>query len=154
MAVAAASVVGGTAVAGRLTAGFLLDRLNAKILAGIAFALPAVTSIALLCFNGEPTMAIGIALLLGITTGAELEMSSYLASRHFGLRNFGALFGFIAGMIALAGGLAPLLGGVVFDQYGSYSILWIIMAVFAVVSSAFIFSLPGYPEEFSADPGE
>ncbi len=135
-AVLAASCSGFAAVGGRLLAGFLLDRFNAKLLAGTAFALPVVTSLGLFFFQGDFAMAIGIALLLGITTGAELEMSSFLASKHFGLRNFGTLFGLISGLIALAGGLGPFLGGLAFDLYGSYSAAWIGAGMLALTASA------------------
>ena len=86
--------------------------------------------------------------MFGVCTGAELEMSSFLASKHFGLRNFGTLFGIITGLIALASGVAPALAGLVYDLQGSYRTALIGGAVLATIASALIFSLPRYPAEF------
>jgi len=147
-AVAAASVLGGTAIGGRLVAGLLLDRMNARLLAGIAFMLPAPACLLLLGFDGDLVMAIVIAVMFGVCTGAELEMSSYLASKHFGLRNFGTLFGIVAGLMAIASGLAPALAGLAYDLRGSYQTALIGGAVLAVIAGVLIFSLPRHPAEF------
>lgn len=143
-AVTAASLVGFAAVAGRLLAGYLLDRANARLLATIAFALPAIVCAALLNFEGGFALALAIALLFGLCTGAEMEMASYLSSRHFGMRNFGTLFGFIVSGITLAAGLAPILAGLVFDAQGSYRLALIGGAALAIAASLLIFSLPEY----------
>jgi MFS family permease len=62
------------------------------------------------------------------------------------MKNFGAIFGTMASLIALGSGLGPLLGGFVFDRFGNYDpYLWI--GIFGTLLSAFlIFGLPGYPE--------
>lgn len=147
-AVAAASALGLAAVVGRLTAGVLLDRINAKLIGGVAFFLPALVCATLILFEGDPVMAILIAVLLGICTGAEIEVSSYLSSKHFGLRNYGTLFGAIAGIMAFVAGVSPVLGGLTFDIYESYDLALIVAGICAAISSVLLFSLPAYPRHF------
>lgn len=148
-AVAAAGVMGVAAFCGRLLAGVLLDRVNAKIVGGIAFLMPAAVALALLGFDGGTAMAIGIAVILGLCTGAEIEVASYLSSKHFGLRNFGALFGVIAGLMSLASGTSPALAGLVFDIYGSYDLALFVAIGLSMAASTLIFALPAYPREFA-----
>ena len=47
-------------------------------------------------------------------------MIAYLTSRYVGLRNFGTLFGVCVSAMALATGLGPWLGGLVYDTFGTY----------------------------------
>ncbi|MCK9542404.1 MAG: MFS transporter [Novosphingobium sp.] len=150
-AITAAGAMGVAAFCGRLLAGFMLDRLNAKIIGGTAFLLPGLVAGALLAFEGDLIMAIAIALVMGSCIGAEIEVSSYLSSRHFGLRNFGTLFGIIGGLIALAGGVAPPLAGHMFDLYGSYDLALMAGAVLSVAAGVLLFTLPAYPENFGPE---
>jgi MFS family permease len=147
-AVTAVGALGVTAVAGRLLAGVMLDRINARLVGGFAFLLPAFVCLALLAFNGKMETAVGIALMLGFCTGAELEISTYLSSRHFGLRNFGVLFGIISGLLSLATGVAPVLAGYAFDVTGSYDVALIVGLGLSIGASFMIFSLPDYPTEW------
>lgn len=143
-AVALTSALGVSAVAGRLMTGILLDRMNAKIIGGIAFALPALAFTCLALYAGKAEIVLVVAILLGVATGAEFEIATYLTSRFFGMRNFGTLFGFIAGFAALATGLGAPLASVAYDRLGSYDLaLWTAVG-FGVCASLLIFSLPHY----------
>ena len=57
----------------------------------------------------------------------------------------------MASMIALAGAIGPLLGGVAYDMSGSYAPLLWGGAVVSLISGALIFSLGRYPD-WSDDP--
>ena len=69
-----------------------------------------------------------------------------MTSRYAGMRNFGTIFGFMASLIALGGGLGPLLAGIVFDTYGTYDPLIIASVIGTFVAAAMIFGLGKYPE--------
>ena len=70
-------------------------------------------------------IALAAVILLGVSLGVEFDAVAYLVGRHFGLLNFGVLFGTIAGLLALAGGTAPLITNFVYDQTQSYNpVLW------------------------------
>lgn len=151
-AVAAAGLLGGTAFGGRLLSGYLLDRIDARLLGGIAFLVPAFVCALLLTAGTQASVALAFATvaLLGLCTGAELEVSSYLSSKHFGLRSFGTLFGIIAGLIALANGVGPALAGLAFDTFQSYDVALSAGIGLSVLASLLIFTLPPYPPSFGA----
>ena len=66
-------------------------------------------------------------------------------ARYAGIRNYGTIFGFMASMIALAGAVGPIVGGIIYDQFGSYApLLWAGCAI-SLTSGALIFSLGQYP---------
>lgn len=139
-------------IVGRLCAGWLLDRVNGAVIGGIAFAMPIVVAL-LLLFGGAPVAALA-AFLLGLTVGTEMDVIGYLTSRYFGVRNFGAVFGSMIGLMSLATGLGPLVGNLIYDQFGSYNYLLIgIIPVFACCS-LMIFSLGAYPTFESENEGD
>lgn len=143
-AVALTSAIGVAAMAGRMLTGFLLDRTNAKIIGGVAFVLPALAFLGLAMFAGTTEIVLITAILLGLASGAEFEIATYLTSRFFGMRNFGTLFGFIAGFAGLATGLGAPLAGFTYDRLGSYDVaLWIAVGL-GICASLLILSLPRY----------
>ena len=136
------SVIGIAALSGRMVTGVLLDRINAKYIGGVAFALPAIAFGALLASGGTFPALVAVAILVGLASGAEFEIATYLISRFFGLRNFGTLFGFITGFAALATGLGAPLAGLAFDRLGSYDLAADTAVALSILSSLLILSLP------------
>jgi len=61
------------------------------------------------------------AFLVGLGLGAEVDLIPYLASRYFGLRDFGKVYSSLFAAFALAGAVRPLIMGAGFDRTGSYS---------------------------------
>lgn len=144
-AIAIASVIGLASIAGRLTTGTLLDRFIGTRVGAVVFVIPLIAYLILLDFDGEIWLAVIVAFLLGFCAGAEFEVASYLSSRFFGLRNFGALFGLIVGLLGLATGLGPVVAGYVYDRFGSYEpALWGAIPL-CLLASALIATLGPYP---------
>ena len=92
--------------------------------------------------------------------GVEFDGMGYLASRHFGLRNFGAIFGAMAGLLALTGALGPYLSNYIFDVTRSYlPVLW--ASIPTAIGAGILFMILGpYPvfatpaeEKKPVDPG-
>ena len=144
-----ASITGAATVVGRLCTGVLLDKFNGSIVGGVAFALPAALMVGLLNYDGSVVMAIVLAILLGFASGAELDIAAYMTSRHFGMKNYGFLFGIIVGLLALALGVGPTLMSAIFDHHGSYTIAFIGAIPVSVAASLFIASLGKYDPRFS-----
>ncbi|HEX7856343.1 MAG TPA: MFS transporter [Sphingobium sp.] len=141
-----AAVSGGSAIVGRLGCGYLLDRYDARFVGGISVLLPIGTSLILLYLPGHLGAAILAALLGGLAAGAEMDAISYLSGRFFGLRNFGALFGSLAGILALGVGMGPSLANLIYDMSKSYAIvLWSIVP-FSLLTSAMFLTLGSYPK--------
>ena len=138
-----AGLAGMGSIIGRLCAGWLLDRISGAVIGGIAFGMPMV--VALLLLLGGPPFAIPAAFLLGVTVGTEIDVIGYLTSRYFGMRNYGAVFGSMIGLMSLSTGLGPLIGNLIYDRFGSYDWLLIgVVPVFALCSLV-IFSMGPYP---------
>jgi MFS family permease len=140
-----AGLVGIGAIVGRLGGGYLLDRLDANRVAGIAVLAPVATAALLIALPGSATAASAGFLVMGLAIGTEVDACAYLAVRHFGLRSFGALFGAINGFMIFGNGLAPMLANHVYDVTKSYTpMLWALIPAF-LLSSLLFFLLGAYP---------
>ena len=124
--VSALGVFGIAVVIGRLSVGALVDRFWAPLV-GLLFLLPACAAVLLLAQPTLPWAATLAALVVvGLATGAELDLAAYLVSRYFGVLHFGKIYGTL--FIAFAAGAAltgPVFGWV-YDHYGSYR--WAVVA--------------------------
>lgn len=149
-AAAIAGFTGLGSITGRLAGGFLLDRFDAKTVAAISVAVPIAAVMLLLQTQGSQVAAAAAFFVVGLSGGTELDACAYLAARHFGMRNFGALFGMIAGLILFANGVAPAGANHIYDITGSYDLaLWIVAGLFALSAVLFL-SLGPYPEPEAA----
>jgi len=133
---AAAGVFGGfglALVAGRAVVGFLLDRLWPAGVAAVALALPAFGCVLLgIAGAGDTALLVVAVMLIGLGAGAEFDISAFLVSRYFGMRDYSRLYGVHLGFITLASALAPLLAGALYRQADSYT------STLAVCGGAFI----------------
>ena len=143
VAASMASIIGATNIFSRLTTGFLLDRFSPPIVGGVAFGLPAVLMGFLLAYDGSTGMAVLLAVLLGLSSGAELQIAAYMSSRYLGMKNYGLLFGAIVGLLALALGIGPMIMGAVFDHFGSYRLAFIAGIPLSLTASLLLFSFGG-----------
>jgi len=92
-------------------------------------------------------MAFVGAICVGLSLGAEVDLLAYLAGRYFGLKSFGATYGFLFSAVLVGTALGPLAFGIGFDTTGSYiGILTICVAIniLAVVLAAFLGKYPDW----------
>lgn len=115
------SIVGIAIMIARLASGYFQDRFFAPRVAVGVFLLAALGMALLWTGRGGP-VALTAAFLVGIGMGAETDIIGFLVTRYFGLRAFGATFGFAFGSFVLAGGFGALLMGAGFDRSGSYRV--------------------------------
>ncbi|KPH64419.1 MFS transporter [Novosphingobium sp. ST904] len=136
-AAAIASFVGWFSLAGRLGTGVLLDRFPASLVGAAVFLLP-VAGCGLLLGSGTSLAALTLAsALIGLTLGAEIDVVVYLITRHFGLRNFGGLYGGVLAALSIGTAIGPLAAAVIHDRTGSYeSFLWLAIGMMAASSLA------------------
>jgi predicted MFS family arabinose efflux permease len=151
-AAAFAGVLGAAAIIGRLTTGLLLDRFPARIVGTVSMLLPALACVIYLYVSPSWSMAALVAALFGLAMGAEGDVIAYLASRHFGLGNFGAIFGFMAGAVGAGAGAGPFTFGLIRDHTGSYATVAAAICVVMLITALLIGTLRGYPQE--RVPGE
>ncbi len=146
-----AGLVGMSTIVGRLIGGYLLDRVNGSYVGGVSLLVPIISALLVLSYPGS-LMAASIAILiLGLSLGAELDCVAYLTTRHFGMKNFGTIFGVVSGLLAFASGLGPFLVNLVYDETGSYRLALEAYVPLSLVASALFFSLGKYPVFAPAD---
>jgi MFS family permease len=149
-----AALVGLGSVIGRLVGGVLLDRYNARYVAGFGVLLPLVPIAILLGFKGSPEAASVACFILGLSVGLEVDGCAYLAARHFGMRSFGTMFGSINGLLLFGSGIAPIVANAVFDATRSYDLfMWGAIPMFFIASALWL-SLGPYPEFPAVDEEE
>lgn len=107
LAARAGALFGVSLMIGRLFTGVLLDRLPPHIVAGSVFLLPVAGSAAFILSPLAGAAMLGIS--LGLAAGGENDVVSFLVARHFGLRSFGEIFGWMFGALSLGAGIGPLL---------------------------------------------
>ena len=141
-----ASVVGPSLIVGRLITGALLDRIRTTIVAGIIALFPAMCCLLMLNFDGSIAVAIVMAIILGIATGSEGDVLSYIVAEYMGEKNYGALFSVIGGIVGLGFGVAPYVAGLIYDTFGSYTLMLNVNMFAALLVSGILFTLPKVPE--------
>jgi len=150
-AAAIAGVVGIASITGRISCGYMLDRFNGRIVGAVSFVLPSLACLFFLNFDGSSGQALAIAVVVGLSLGAEIDVVAYLATRYFGMQNFATLFGTIAGLLSLGAGLGPLLVGMMFDRYGNYTMSYVLFIPLFLTTAALIASLGPYPTFVAPD---
>lgn len=140
-----AALMGIASVTGKLVTGWLVDRISSGWLPVACYAGPGLAY--LLLYQGAgavPVLAFAV-VLLGYCSGASLQLSTYLTTKYAGMRNFGKIFGLVAVLLALGGGLGPLVAGAIFDSAGSYEPLLIGGVIVGVLAGTSVIGLGAYP---------
>ncbi|MFV3126637.1 MFS transporter [Niveispirillum sp. KHB5.9] len=147
-AVWVASLLGFAIIVGRLGIGVLVDRFYAPAVAFGVLAIAAAACLLLLVPAGGLAIAVVAVVLIGMAAGAEVDLVAYLASRYFGLRAYGEIYGWQLGFFALGAGLGPMGVGRLYDATGSYTVGLIACGVGFAVGAVLIGMLGRYPERF------
>jgi len=139
-----ASLIGIFSIIGRLGTGFLLDKFPGHVVGGCAFLIPIIGCVLLLVDGTNPVSQAIAAAILGLTVGSEVDVIAYLAAKHFGLKNFGALYGVLQMALGLGTAFGPLAAGAVFDRYQSYAPFLMLTTVLMAASAIALFTLTSH----------
>jgi len=145
-AVMIVAIMGPATIVGRLLGGFLLDRIFAPLVGAVMFALVAVACGILLVSGGNVQAAIIVSILNGLAIGLEIDLMAYLVSRYFGTRAFAAIYGLLLGLYGAGFGVGAILGGAVFDVFGSYDPILQILIGVLLLSALLVGTLGRYPQ--------
>ena len=126
---------------GRAIAGYLLDLFHAPYVA-IAFLAGPLMAYAFFLTDFNAELAIIPIILFGIGMGGEFDVTPYLLSRYFGLKNFSVLFGFQIVTFSLGTGFGPTIMGFGYDTYGTYD-MTIMFAMGSLVLGSLLISRLG-----------
>jgi predicted MFS family arabinose efflux permease len=141
-----ASLIGLASIAGRLTTGYLIDHFRASHVGALVFLLPVVAVLLLLDGQGNALAPALVAIMLGLTLGAEVDVIVYLTTRFFGLKNFGALYGGLLAALSIGTAIGPLVASMIFDKTNSYDQFFWLAIGLLLLSSLFLFTLPKPPQ--------
>ena len=139
-------LTGATAFGGRLLTGWALDRWASGWVNFANLASPALAGAILIFAPDELTWITLAVLIFGYATGAFLQVCAYLTSRYAGMRNFGKIFGILSSIVSLGLGLSPLLAGLIFDTFGSYTPLLLAAIPASLAAGLLVIKLGPYPE--------
>jgi MFS family permease len=145
-----ASLVGIFSIIGRLGTGVLLDRFPGHFVGAVAFLIPILACVLLLIDGTNPLSQAVAAAIFGLTVGSEVDVIAYLAAKHFGLKNFGALYGVLQMALAFGTAFGPLAAGAVFDRYDSYAPFLMLTMVLMAASAVALFTLGPAPSRVVA----
>jgi MFS family permease len=141
-----ASLFGLATLGGRLLVGWLFDRYFAPRVACVIFLVAAVGyGLAAGALTLNLPMFVAAVMLMGLGFGAESDLIGYLASRYFGYRHFGAIYGALLAIFVLGVAAGPLLYGMARDATGSYQAVLGASAVIATAAAALMLLLPRFP---------
>lgn len=141
-----ASLIGLSSIAGRLGTGYLIDRFRASHVGALVFLLPVIAVLLLLYGQGSVAAPAAIAIMLGLTLGAEVDVIVYLTTRFFGLASFGALYGGLLTALSIGTATGPLAASMIYDATGSYDRFFILAIAMLLLSSLCLFTLPKPPK--------
>ena len=145
-----ASLMGGMAIIGRLSAGFMVDRWPAHIVGACVFLLPVIGCGLLLSGSSSVAVQLLAVAAVGATIGAEFDVVIYLVSRHFGLKAFGALMGAILSAGAAGGAIAPVMSGWIYDVTGHYDALLYFLIGLLFLNALSMVTLGHPPDEYAS----
>jgi len=142
-AVSVYSVEGLAGLGGRLLLGVLADRYGAKRVLVTALAVQAMAISAYLTVS-ELDEFYALAIIFGVAYGGGMPLYASLARDYFGQRIMGTVFGAATMLSSLGMSFGPVMGGWVFDHFGTYAWLYVGSAAVAVgaVLLALLFPKP------------
>jgi MFS family permease len=122
-------------IIGSLSVGWLQNRFPKRYILSAIYLLRAVSIAAFISFPITTFSAIMFGAISGLTWLSTVPPTSALVALMFGTRWFATLYGFAFVSHQVGGFLGVLLGGIVFEKFGSYTPIWWLSVLFGVLSA-------------------
>ncbi len=140
-------------IIGRIIFGLALDRIKPNHVALYALSLPAIGFAILASSISLVWLLAGAVLIIGIAQGAEGDIGGYLISRHFSLKNYSLILGFVKAGLDGGGAIGALVLSFTLRVSNSYTPFLIIVAVTTVLGAiCFFLTGPGRLYKSPPDP--
>jgi MFS family permease len=122
-------------IIGSLSVGWLQNRMPKRYILSIIYLIRAVSIVAFISLPITPASAILFGAVTGLTWLSTVPPTSALVALMFGTRWFATLYGFAFVSHQVGGFLGVWLGGIVFENFGSYTPIWWLSVLFGVLSA-------------------
>jgi nitrate/nitrite transporter NarK len=120
---------------GRVGGGYLLDRMDYRLVLAVVAALMGFSLLYLQLVDVHTVSAtLPFALLFGVSFGCLVPMRGAVGSIMFGTRAIGGILGLLQGGSIAAGMIGPMVMGIIFDLNGNYSVaIWALIVISALM---------------------
>lgn len=138
------SMEGAAGLGGRLLFGVLADRVGAKRVLVAGLLVQAFAAASYLMVN-QLGGFYAVAIVFGLAYGGVMPLYATLAREAFGPRILGTVLGAASLVSSMGMALGPLLGGWLYDRYGSYAWLYIGSLGVGLAAAAIALAFPRGP---------
>jgi MFS family permease len=122
-------------IVGSIGSGYLGNRVPKRYILSVIYFARALSIIAFISLPASPAATLIFGAVTGLLWLSTVPPTSALVAVMFGTRWLAMLFGFAFFSHQVGGFLGVLLGGYVFDAYGSYDPVWWLSVFFGVMSA-------------------
>jgi MFS family permease len=122
-------------IIGSLGVGWLQNRVPKRYILSTIYFIRAVSIVTFISFPITTFSAIMFGAITGLTWLSTVPPTSALVAVMFGTRWFATLYGFAFVSHQVGGFLGVWLGGIVFEEFGSYTPIWWLSVLFGVLSA-------------------
>ena len=146
IAASVTSVIAGISAIGRLSMGFISDKIGSRLVLIACFAL-ATLALLWLLFAKEIWMLYIFAVIFGLAYGGIVVLETVISAELFGLSSLGTILGGLMLFTTVGIALGPPLAGAIFDVTGSYSLAFlisVIISALAVILSLILLKAKGW----------
>jgi MFS family permease len=133
-------VIGLFNIIGSVGAGWLGDRMPKRYILSLIYTLRSIAVVLFIMLPVTTVSALVFGAVMGLLWLSTVPPTSGLIALMFGTRWMATLFGFAFFSHQVGGFLGVWLGGVLYDQTGSYDVVWWLSVVLGIVSA--IINLP------------
>jgi MFS family permease len=122
-------------IIGSLSVGWLQNRLPKRYILSAIYLVRALSIVAFISFPITTFSAVAFGVVTGLTWLSTVPPTSSLVALMFGTRWLATLYGFAFFSHQVGGFLGVLLGGIVFEKFGSYMPIWWLSVTLGVLSA-------------------
>ncbi|MFH1080294.1 MAG: MFS transporter [Pseudomonadota bacterium] len=145
VAASSLGVIGLAGFCGQFFFGWMSDRIkDAKYAACLGLIIMAVGMFLLLQVTTTERLYF-YAIIFGFGYGSLAPMMPILTADRFGRHVMGSVYGLLTFLIGMGGAVGPILGGVIFDAFGSYTRVWQLDMIMLTVAAFVILALKKDP---------
>jgi MFS family permease len=129
------AIIGLFNIVGSLTVGYAQNKFPKRYILSFIYLTRALATLAFILLPMTTFSAIMFGVISGLTWLSTIPPTSSLVLQMFGTRWLATLYGFAFFSHQVGGFLGALLGGIVYEKFGSYTPVWWLSVLFGVLSA-------------------